>query len=104
MMKNWRAVYEYKRDLVRGAGACFAIAPTEAEARAQIEKAMPGVTITMIREEPTDVLAAYERRPHLALVPPAECIGCDEPTCAKCVRAKAEAARAESNAFAERWS
>lgn len=63
MLKNWRAVYEYKRGLVRGAGACFAIAPTEEAARQQIAEAMPGVTITQIREEQEDPLAVYERRP-----------------------------------------
>lgn len=74
-MKQWRAVYQYRKDLIRGAGACFAIAPDEASARANIAKAMPGVEIIELKEEPEDVLAQYER-PRLALVPP-KCELCD---------------------------
>lgn len=69
-MKQFRAVYEYKKDLLRGAGCCFAIAETEALARAAIESAMPGVKITQLTEEQEDPLAQYERRPHLSVVPP----------------------------------
>lgn len=63
-MLQWRVVYEYKRDTIRGAGAAFVIAPNEASAREQLERAMPGVTVLELKVEPEDPRAVYER-PHM---------------------------------------
>lgn len=72
-MKQFRVVYEYKRDLMRGAGAAFVIALDESDAKQQLERAMPGVKPIQITEEKSDPLAQYERRPVLSVVkPPAE--------------------------------
>lgn len=104
-MKQFRVVFEYSRGLMTGCGAAFVIAADEAAGRAEVEKQFPDVRVVLFLEEKQDPRAQYER-PRLEIVRP-ECIGCDEPTCAKCVREKADraaAARAESNAFAERWS
>jgi hypothetical protein len=67
-MKQYRVVYEYKKDQLRGAGACFVSAESEEAARSHVGEAMPGVAILRLTEEPEDLLAAYERRPRLAVV------------------------------------
>lgn len=104
-MKQFRAVFQYRRGLTRGAGAAFVIAVDEVHARAQFALDMPGAELRELLVEPEPGPLAQYERPPLKLVPRPECIGCDEPTCEKCVREKAQAARkAKDNGFAERWS